>query len=148
LKWHYRMTLTSLRTAPRRPRTGPPAAAREKVRTDIEADRDAARAAGEEEARALRETAADVKSDISNRWNQVQRTWDEAVNAAPEDIADRKAEHDLDKAQRGADRAEDGAKFAIDFAYSAVVEAEYAVLDATLARKEAEELSGQAGSTA
>jgi hypothetical protein len=78
----------------------------------------------------------------------VQRSWDQAVKAAREDMANRKAEHDLHKAQRRADRAEDDAKFAIDFAYSAIGEAEYAVLDATLARKEAEELSEQADATA
>ena len=60
--------------------------------------------------------AENAKSGVSDRWNQVQRTWDEAVNAARADMADRKADHDLDKAQRRADRAEDDAKFAIDFA--------------------------------
>jgi hypothetical protein len=125
---------------------GRAAEAREKVRTDIEADREAARAAGDEEAKALRETAENAKSGVSDRWNDVQQSWAEAVNAAREDMADRKAEHDLHKAQRRADRADDDAKFAIDFAYSAVVEAEYSVLDATLARKEAEELE-QAGAT-
>ena len=44
-----------------------------------------------------------------------------------------------------ADNAEDDAEFAIQYAVAAIDEAEYAVLDASLARKEAEELSDQAG---
>ena len=46
------------------------AKAREKARTDIEADREAARAAGEEEAKALREMAEDAKSDVSDWWTR------------------------------------------------------------------------------
>lgn len=124
------------------------AAAREKVRTDIEADRDNARAVGEDQAKALRETAEEAKSGVSDWWTNVQQSWEQAVSAVRDDMADRKVEHDVHRAERKADRAEDDARFAIDFAYSAIVEAEYAVLDATLARKEAEELSDQEGATA
>jgi hypothetical protein len=77
----------------------------------------------------------------------VERDADQVANATAalrENIQNRKAEQDLHNANR---RAEDDAKFAIDFAYSAIVEAEYAV-GRDLARKEAEELSDQAGANA
>jgi hypothetical protein len=116
------------------------AAAREKSKADLEADLEYARGVGEEEAKGLRETAEEGKGRISDRWNDVQEAWNQAIAKVREDVDARKAEHDLHKAQRGAERAEDDARFAIDFAYSAIVEAEYAVLDADLARMEAAEL--------
>jgi hypothetical protein len=61
-----------------------------------------------------------------------------------EDMADRRAEHDLDRANKRAENAEGDAAFAIDYAVAAIDEAEYAVLDAALARKEADELAGGA----
>jgi hypothetical protein len=117
------------------------AAAREKAKADLEADRDNARAVGEQQAEDLRELAEENKGRISDRWADVQRAWDEAIAGVRGDIESKKEEHDLHKAQHRADRAEDDARFAIDFAYSAIVEAEYAVLDAGLARREAEEMS-------
>ena len=54
----------------------------------------------------------------------------------------------MEGAQRRAERAEDDVTFAIDFTYAAIREAEHVVLDAVLARKEADELSGQAGASA
>ena len=120
-------------------------AAREKTRADLEADRDNARAVGEQQAEDLREIAEEGKGRISDRWQDVQNSWNQAIAAARDDIEGKKAEHDLHKAQRRADSAEDDARFAIDFAYSAIVEAEYAVLDANLARMEAAELSASAG---
>ena len=123
------------------------AAAREKAKADLEADLNNARAVGEQQAGDLRQQAEEGKGRISDRWADVQRSWDEAVAHVHADLENRKAEHDLHKAQRRAGRAEDDARFAIDFAYSAIVEAEYAVLDAALAKKEAEEPSSQAGAT-
>jgi hypothetical protein len=117
------------------------AAAREKAKADLEADRNNARAVGEQQAQDLRQQAEEGKGRISDRWADVQRSWDEAVARVRADLESRKEEHDLHKAQRRAERAEDDARFAIDFAYSAIVEAEYAVLDAALAKKEAEEPS-------
>jgi hypothetical protein len=64
------------------------------------------------------------------------------VAALKEDMADRRAEHDLDRANMRAENAEADAAFAIDYAVAAIEEAEYAVLDAALARKEADELAG------
>ena len=61
------------------------------------------------------------------------------VAAAREEIATRKAEHDVHRARKVAEEAEDQASLVIDLAYSAVVEAEYAALDAYLARKKADE---------
>jgi hypothetical protein len=66
----------------------------------------------------------------------------ERVAAAREEIATRKAEHDVHRVRTAADEAEDQASFVIDLAYSAVVEAEYAAVDAYLARKKADELVG------
>ena len=117
------------------------AAAREKTKAGIEADRDAARAVGEQQAQALREKAEEGHDRIPDRWAGVQRSWNKAVTAIRADIESRKAGHDIHKAQRSADRAEEDARFAIDFAYSTVVEAEYAVLDAALSRMEANDLS-------
>jgi hypothetical protein len=123
------------------------AEAREKAKAELEADRDAARVAGEEQGKELRAVAEKGEEQISDAWKEMQISWNNATAALRENIQNRKAEHDLHQAQRSADLAEDDAKFAIDFAYSAIGEAEYAVLDATLARKEAEELSQQAGAT-
>ena len=120
-------------------------AAREKTRADLEADRDNARAVGEQQAEDLHEMAEEGKGRISDRWQDVQSSWNQAIAAARNDIEGKKAEHDLHMAQRRADSAEDDARFAIDFAYSAIVEAEYAVLDANLARMESAELSANAG---
>ena len=108
------------------------AAARAKAKADIEADRDDARAVGEQQAQALREKVDEGHEHISDRWADVQRSWDERVAAIRADIEARKAEHDLHKAEHRADRAEDEAEYAIAFAYSAIVEAEYSVLDAAL----------------
>jgi hypothetical protein len=120
------------------------AAAREKGKADLEADLEYARGTGEEEAKALRETAEKGQGRISDRWARVQEAWNQAIAKAREDVEGRKTEHDLHKAQRRADWAEDDARSAIDFAYSAIGEAEYAVLDASLARMEADEQSEEA----
>jgi hypothetical protein len=120
------------------------AAAREKGKADLEADVDYARGVGEEQAKALRETAEKGKGGISDRWEGVQEAWNQAIAKVREDVEGRKTEHDLHNAQRRADWAEDDARFAIDFAYSAIGEAEYAVLDASLARMEADEQSEEA----
>jgi hypothetical protein len=116
------------------------AAAREKNKADIKADREAARAVGEQQAQELREKAEEGRDRISNWWADMQRSWDEGVAKMRADIESRKEEHDVHKAQRRADRTEEEARFAIDFAYSAVIEAEYAILDAALARMEADDL--------
>lgn len=116
-------------------------AARDSTKADLEADRESARAVGEQQAEALREKADEGSDRISNRWVEVQRTWDDGLAKMRADVESRKTEHDVHAAQRRADRAEEVALFAIDFAYSAVVEAEYSVLDAALARMEADELT-------
>ena len=72
-------------------------------------------------------------------------SWNERADAAREEIASKKAEHDVHRARKVADEAEDQASLVIDLAYSAVVEAEYAALDAYLARAKADELSAAAG---
>ncbi len=118
-------------------------AAQEKGKADLEADRDNARAVGEQQAKELRETADERKDQISDWWKDVQRSWDQKIALVREDIDSRKAEHDVHHAQRKANLAEEDAEYAIDFAYSAIVEAEYAVLDAGVARMEADELSGK-----
>jgi hypothetical protein len=124
------------------------AAAREKGKAHLEADRDNARAVGEQQAEDLRELAETGKGRISDRWEGVQEAWNQAIAKVREDVEGRKTEHDLHKAQRRADRADDDARFAIDFAYSAIGEAEYAVLDASLARMKADEQSKEAGKKA
>lgn len=124
------------------------AAAREKTKADLEADRERARAVGDQQAQALRENAEEGRDRISNWWADVQRSWDEGVAKMRGDIESRKAEHDVHQAQRRADRAEEEARFAIDFAYSAVAEVEYAILDAVVARMEADDLSEEASPAA
>jgi hypothetical protein len=84
-------------------------------------------------------TVADIEQHVSHR------SWNEGVDAAREEIASKKAEHDVHRARKMAEEAEDQASLVIDLAYSAVVEAEYAALDAYLARKKADELSAAAG---
>jgi hypothetical protein len=121
------------------------ATAKTKAKADLEADVENARAVAQAQADDLSESANAKRDRISAWWHDVQRSWDRHVAAIKENIADRKAEHDLDWANRRADNAEDDAEFAIQYAVAAIDEAEYAVLDAALARKAAEELSDQAG---
>ena len=122
-------------------------AAKKMAKSDLEANRDFARARGEEQAEDLRAVAEKGQEQISDAWKEMQITWNHATAALREDVESRKAEHSLRKAEGRADRAEEDARFAIDFAYSAIGEAEYAALDAALARMEANELSRQAGAT-
>ena len=86
------------------------AAAREKAKADLEADRDNARAVGEQQAEELRERAEEGKGRISDRWADVQRSWNEAMAGVRADIQSKKEEHDLHKAQHRAERAEDDAR--------------------------------------
>jgi hypothetical protein len=122
-------------------------AAKTKAKADLEADVENARAVAQAQADDLSESANAKRDRISAWWHDVQRSWNQHVAAIKENIADRKAEDDLDRANMRADNAEDDAEFAIQYAVAAIDEAEYAVLDASLARKEAEELSQQAGAT-
>lgn len=123
-------------------------AARQEAKADLERDLGLAGPAARAQADELRQTAEAGKDRISSRWTDLQRAWNDHVDKLGEDIAARKEEHDVHLAQVKADNAEGDAEFALSFAYSAVVEAEYAVLDAILARKDADDLSGQAGATA
>jgi hypothetical protein len=121
------------------------AAAQGKAKAELEQEVKQARESASTQADKLR-TSADAHQDrISAWWHDVQRSWSKHVAAIKDDIADRRAEHDLDSATRRADNAEEDALFAIDYAYAAIDEAEYAVLDAALARMDADE---QAAATA
>jgi flagellar biosynthesis/type III secretory pathway protein FliH len=62
------------------------AAAREKSKADLEADLEYARGVGEEEAKGLRETAEEGKGRISDRWNDVQEAWNQAIAKVREDV--------------------------------------------------------------
>lgn len=116
-------------------------AATETAKSELEANRDFARARGEEQAEDRRAVTEKGQEQISDAWKEMEISWNHATAALREDVESRKTEHDLRKAQRRADRAEDDARFAINFAYSAIAEAEYSVLDAALARMEADEQS-------
>jgi hypothetical protein len=118
------------------------AAAKTKAKADLEADVENARAVAQAEADRLGESADANRDRISAWWHDVQRSWSQHLAAVKENIADRKAEHDLDRANQRADIAEDDAAFAIQYAVAAIEEAEYAVLDASLARMQADELTG------
>ena len=117
------------------------AAAGAKAKADLEQDVEQSRAAAQVQADSLRDTAAAHQDKISAWWHDVQRTWSGHVAEIKDDIADRRAEHNLDRAQARADNAQEDAAFAIDYAYAAIGEAEYAVLDAALARMDADELA-------
>ena len=117
------------------------AAAQAKAKDDLEQDVKQSRAAAQVQADQLRESAAAHQDKISAWWHDVQRTWSQHVAEIKDDVADRRAEHNLDRAQKRADNAEEDAAFAIDYASAAIGEAEYAVLDASLARMDADELA-------
>ena len=118
------------------------AVAQTKAKADLEVDVENARASAQAQADALHESADANRARISAWWHDVQRSWSQHVAALKENMADRKAEHDVDSANRRAENAEGDAAFAIDYAVAAIEEAEYAVLDASLARMEADELAG------
>ncbi len=124
------------------------AAARDQARADLEREVSSARASGEAQAEKLRQAAEEGNERITGFGKDLQRSWDEHVAKIREDMESKKAKHDVHMAQTRADDAEAYASYSIDFAYSAVVEAEYAALDAVLARKDAEQLSAEAGETA
>jgi hypothetical protein len=115
------------------------AAARGKAKAELEQEVKQARESASTRADKLRESADAHQGRISAWWRDVQRSWSKHVAAITDDIAERRAEHDLDSATRRADNAEEDALFAINYAYAAIEEAEYAVLDAALARMEADE---------
>ena len=117
------------------------AAAQTKTKADLEADVENARAVAQTEADRLSESADANRDRFSAWWHDVQRSWSEHVTAVKENIADRRAEHDVDRANKSAENAEDDAAFAIQYAIAAIEEAEYAVLDASLARMNADELA-------
>lgn len=120
-------------------------AAQDQAKADLEAEVESARTAGEQQAVALREAAERGRGRISGWWEEVQKSWSDAISTVRRDLQSKKGTHDAQHTRRRAENAEKDAEFAIDFAYSAVVEAEYAVLDAALAQKEADELSRKAG---
>ena len=124
------------------------AAAEHKAKTDLESDVSAARASAQVQAQKLRETAEASEGKISDRWTDVQKTWNEHVAAVRQNIEEKKAALDLAQARRAANFAEDDASYAIDYAYAAIEEAEYAVLEAELARMDADELEGAEHATA
>ena len=76
---------------------------------------------------------------VSDSWNDVQRSWTAHINKARKDMDHGKAKFDASNAASEADWAEWNAQLTIDYAYSAIEEAEYAVLDAILARRDADE---------
>ena len=121
------------------------AAAKTKARADLERDVKAARDSAKAQADQLSKTVEDQKGKLSAWWARLQRSWDEHIAEARQNIDERRASHNLEAAQREADSAEEDASFAVDYAYAAIEEAEYAVLDARLARMNADELA--AGST-
>ena len=73
---------------------------RDKGRADVETQVSSAHAAAEAQADELRQKAVDRKGSISDRWVDVQRSWNERVGAARDEIATRKTEHDVHKAQK------------------------------------------------
>jgi hypothetical protein len=119
------------------------AAARAKARVDLGREVSSARASAEGRTERLRESAHAGEAKITNRWSDLQRSWDEHVAKVREGLDSRRAEHDVKRAQSRADDAEEYASDAAAFAYSAVVEAEYAALDAVLARMDADQLAGK-----
>jgi len=117
------------------------AAAKSKARAQLERDVKTARESAKAQADQLRKTAEANKGQISDWWDGVQKSWNDFIARARQNIDEKRAEHDENVANRAADNAEDDAAFAIDYAYGAIEEAEYAVLDATLARMDADALA-------
>jgi hypothetical protein len=117
------------------------AAAKSKARAQLEQDVKTARESAKAQADQLRKTAEANKGQISDWWDGVQKSWNDFIATARQNIGEKRAEHDQNVANRAADNAEDDAAFAIDYAYGAIEEAEYAVLDATLARMDADALA-------
>ena len=117
------------------------AAAQAKARSDLEQDVQRARESAQAQGEALRVSAEDDKRDVSSWWDGVQRSWNEHMSVARQNLRGAANAVDVKTAQLDADQADDDAAFAIDFAYSAIEDAEYAVLDAILAHKDLDELA-------
>jgi hypothetical protein len=116
------------------------AAAQAKARGDLEQDVKRARESAQAQGDALRASAEDSKREVSSWWDGVQRSWNEHMSVARQNLRDAQSAVDVKTAQIDAKQADDDAAFAIDFASSALDEAEYAVLDAILAHKDLDEL--------
>jgi hypothetical protein len=117
------------------------AAAQAKAKSDLEQDVKRARESAQVQSDALRESADGKKRQVSSWWDGVQRSWNEHMSDARDNLRDARTAVDIKSAQMDADQADQDAEFAIDFAYSAIDEAEYAVLDAILAHKDLDELT-------
>src|SRR6185436_7724562 len=81
-------------------------AARTKAKADLEHDVSTARAAAEAQADKLRQTAEDGEAQVSDWWNDAQKSWNSHLTAVRQHIDERKAQHDLNEARRTADDAE------------------------------------------
>jgi hypothetical protein len=117
------------------------AAAKQKIKADLEGDVGNARASAQAQADALHTKAQANKGKISAWWDHMQRSWHEHVAAVRKGAEERKAADDAKAAQRAAEQTDEDASYAIDYAYAAIEEAQYAVLDAELAHRHAEELA-------
>ena len=121
------------------------AAAKAEAKSQLEQALNTSRENAETQADKLRTDAEARAGEASDRWKEIQLSWNEHLQKMRQDMDQRKATLDSAVAQDKADQAEFDAVNAIDFAYAAIAGAEYAVLDATLAREEADELAAKAG---
>jgi hypothetical protein len=115
------------------------ATAKTQARTELQKTVTNGRASAEAEAKKFETKTQAATQQVSDSWNDVQRSWTAHIDKARKDMDHRKAEFDASNATSDADWAEWNAELTIDYAYSAIEEAESAVLDAILARREADE---------
>ena len=115
------------------------AAAKTQARAELQTTVTDIRASADAGARKFQTQTQAAGQQVSDSWNDVQRSWSAHVDKVRKDMGHQKAEFDASSAASDADWAEWNAQLTIDYAYAAIEEAEYAVLDAILARRDADE---------
>ena len=118
-------------------------AARSQAKAEIEQSAEKARAEAQAHAEKLRASANAKEANVSESWQDMQKTLTAHIAKARQNVGDKKAEIDVNRAEARAEGAEDDALFAIDYAYVTIEEAESAVLDAVVARNHANELAAR-----
>jgi hypothetical protein len=117
------------------------AAAEERDRNQLEADRTALRTAISEGKADAKEDMAAVKAETKVAWGELGASIDQWLATVCAAADERRTERNTKRAQRDAEVAEDVAVGAIDLALFALDQAEYAVSDAVLARANADEMA-------
>jgi hypothetical protein len=112
--------------------------AKDETQAELQTRVNRVKESSEKQAAAFKASTGGAKAKASQRWEDVQQSWNAHIAEIREHGDGAKAEHDVKRAEHRAERREDNAVAAVAYAVAVLEEAEYAVLDALLAREEAD----------